>query len=217
MSGRTPGICIYQIMDKEYYLKALVEEIHGVTVATVDSKGHPETRIIDMMLYDEKGVYFLTAKGKVFYDEICKQKYIALSGTKDRKAISLKGKVKNIGKEKLDEIFEKNEYMKKIYPKDTRDALEVFVIYEAEGEYFDISNPSKIVRDSFVIGDRDEVRRGYFVTDKCIGCGSCLQACPQNCILMREDKAFIDKNHCLHCGRCISVCPVGAIERRDER
>lgn len=34
---------------------------------------------------------------------------------------------------------------------DTRDALEVFCLYEAEGEYFDISDPAHVTRDSIVI------------------------------------------------------------------
>lgn len=50
------------------YLKFLVEEIHSTTVATIGSDGHPQTRIIDMMYYDADGVYFLTAKGKAFYE-----------------------------------------------------------------------------------------------------------------------------------------------------
>ena len=55
-------------MTKMDYLKLLVDEIHSTTVATIGSDGHPQTRIIDMMYYDEEGVYFLTAKGKAFYD-----------------------------------------------------------------------------------------------------------------------------------------------------
>ena len=51
------------------------------------------------------------------------QKYVAISATKDKMAISLRGKIKNIGYEKLDEIFEKNTYMQKIYPDDTKSAL----------------------------------------------------------------------------------------------
>lgn len=51
------------------YLKFLVEEIHSTTVATIGSDGHPQTRIIDMMYYDADGVYFLTAKGKAFYEQ----------------------------------------------------------------------------------------------------------------------------------------------------
>ena len=136
------------------YLKTLVEDIHSTTVATIGADGHPQTRVIDIMLYDEKGVYFLTAKGKVFYEQLMEQQYIAISATKDKMAISLRGQVKNIGYEKLDAIFEKNTYMQKIYPDDTRSALQVFCLYEAEGEYFDISDPSHIVRESIVIGCR---------------------------------------------------------------
>ena len=40
-------------MTKMDYLKLLVDEIHSTTVATIGSDGHPQTRIIDMMYYDE--------------------------------------------------------------------------------------------------------------------------------------------------------------------
>ena len=43
------------------YLRTLVEEMHSTTVATIGKDGHPQTRVIDMMYYDEEGVYFLTA------------------------------------------------------------------------------------------------------------------------------------------------------------
>ena len=41
--------------------------------------------------------------------------------------------------------------MQSIYPGDTRSALEVFCLYEADGEYFDISDPAHIVRDLSLI------------------------------------------------------------------
>ena len=52
--------------------------------------------------------------------------------------------------------------MKKIYPGDTKDAIEVFWLYEAQEEYFDISNPSNIVRDTITIGKTEAVQTGYF-------------------------------------------------------
>lgn len=198
-------------MERNDYLKLLVEDIHSTTVATIGADGHPQTRVIDIMLWDEKGVYFLTAKGKAFYKQLMEQKYIALSATKDKLAISLRGYVKNIHKEKLDEIFEKNPYMKGIYPEDTRDALEVFWLYEAEGEYFDISDPSHIVRDSIVIGKESAQNSGYFVTDKCIGCKLCYSVCPQKCINIDTIPVVINPHHCLHCGRCAEICPKKAI------
>ena len=203
-------------MEKKDYLKILVEEIHSTTIATIGADGHPQTRVIDMMLWNEKGVYFLTAKGKAFYTQLMEQKYIALSATKDKISISLRGKIRNIGNEKLDEIFEKNTYMQGIYPGDTSVALEVFQLYEAEGEYFDISEPACIVRDSFAIGNARKTESGYYVNDGCIGCKLCYSVCPQKCIDISKIPVEIDQNHCLHCGRCVETCPAQAIMKRGQ-
>ena len=94
-------------MTKTDYLKLLVDEIHSTTVATIGADGHPQTRIIDMMYYDKEGIYFLTAKGKEFYAQLMEQQYVAISATKEKIAISLRGKVQNIGKKNLDIMFEK--------------------------------------------------------------------------------------------------------------
>ncbi len=196
------------------YLKKLVEELHSATVATIGADGHPQTRVIDMMLWDDKGVYFLTAKGKEFYRQVMEQQFIAVSATKGKVSVSLRGKVKNIGSKRLDEIFEKNVYMQEIYPDDTRTALEVFCVYEAEGEYFDIGDPSHVVRDSFVIGDIKTKQIGYFVGQGCIGCKLCYSVCPQKCIDISGKPVVIDQNCCLHCGQCAEICPKQVIEKR---
>ena len=195
------------------YLDILVNQIHSTTIATIDTCQHPQTRIIDMMDYDEKGIYFLTAKGKEFYTQLMEQKYIAISATKDKMSISLRGKIKSIGKERLDLLFDKNPYMKEIYPNDTREALEVFCLYEAQGEYFDISNPSHIFRDTFVIGKQKEKEFGYFINTNCNGCSLCYNACPQKCINTSSLPYTIDQHHCLHCGRCEKICPKQAIKK----
>ena len=73
--------------------------IHSTVVATVDAEGHPVTRVIDMMLHDDNRLYFLTAKGKVFYEQLMEQKFIAISGMTGgegsmcKKAVSVRGKV----------------------------------------------------------------------------------------------------------------------------
>ena len=201
-------------MQRNDYLKLLVDDIHSTTVATIGADGHPQTRVIDMMLWDENGVYFLTAKGKAFYAQLMEQGFIALSATKDKAAVSLRGRVKNIDSEKLDEIFEKNPYMQSIYPDDTRSALEVFWLFEAEGEYFDISEPAHVIRDRIVIGEAHAVQTGYFVGAGCIGCKLCYSVCPQKCIDISKKPVVIDQHRCLHCGRCAEICPKRAIEKR---
>lgn len=81
-------ICL--MMNRNDYLKLLVEGIHSTTVATIGSDKHPQTRVIDMMLWDEQGVYFLTAKGKTFYTQLMEQGFIALSATKNKISIFLR-------------------------------------------------------------------------------------------------------------------------------
>lgn len=142
------------------------------------------------------------------------QQYVAISATKAKIAVSLRGTVKNIGKKHLDIMFEKNPYMKGIYPGDTRAALEVFWLCEAQGEYFDISDPSNIVRDTIIIGNGNTVQTGYIAGEGCIGCKLCYSVCPQKCIDTSAKPVVINQNHCLYCGRCVEICPKQCIKKR---
>ena len=45
------------------FLKFIQEQIHTTVVATNNEQGLPVTCAIDIMDYDENGLYFLTAKG----------------------------------------------------------------------------------------------------------------------------------------------------------
>lgn len=64
------------------FLRYLQNEIHTTVAATVNDDGLPVTCAIDMMDADENGLYFLTAKGKSFYDRLKKREYLALTGMK---------------------------------------------------------------------------------------------------------------------------------------
>ena len=70
------------------YLEYIVREIHTTIVATVDDEGLPVTAAIDMMAADEHGLYFLTAKGKGFYDRLVKRQYLALTALKGEDTMS---------------------------------------------------------------------------------------------------------------------------------
>lgn len=48
---------------------------------------------------------------------------------------------------------------------------------------------------------------------QCCGCNACVQACPKQCISMREDSEgflypHVDTSLCIDCGKCDKVCPV---------
>ena len=206
------------------YLRYIVSEIHTTIVATVDDEGLPVTAAIDMMDADEKGLYFLTARGKGFYDRLKKRGFLALTALKGEDtmtsvAVSVRGKVRELGYDRIPELFEKNSYMYKIYPtEESMKALTAFQIYEGTGEWFDLSK-KPIERASFTFGyeadgPTGKLPEGYFITDACIGCGSCVSVCPQSCILTDSVPHVIGQEHCLHCGNCLEVCPVGAVERR---
>lgn len=46
----------------------------------------------------------------------------------------------------------------------------------------------------------------------CTGCGICVRTCPNNAILLKEGKAFIDQTKCSSCQICADVCPTGALQ-----
>ncbi|MGD8997927.1 MAG: 4Fe-4S binding protein, partial [Anaerolineae bacterium] len=45
----------------------------------------------------------------------------------------------------------------------------------------------------------------------CIGCGKCVEACPQDVITQGKPPTF-DLDRCIGCLCCAEVCPQGAIE-----
>ena len=201
------------------YLAFIVQKIHTTVVATVDDDGFPVTAAIDMMDCDDNSLYFLTAKGKGFYDRLVKSGLLALTAVKgkdtmSRVAVSIRGKVRELGYDRIPLLFEKNPYMHEIYPTEvSMKALTVFQIYEGSGEWFDLSK-KPIERDSFAFGGAEKKQEGYFITDACIGCDACVDVCPQACIRADSIPHVIEQEHCLHCGNCMDACPVGAIERR---
>lgn len=206
-------------MNTTEILKFLKKETNSVIMTTVDDSGLPVTCAIDIMDSNENGLYFLTAKGKSSYDRLRKSGYTALTGMKGSDtlsciAVSVRGRVQEIGNAPLQKLFEKNPYMNEIYPTEqSRQALTVFQLYEGMGEWFDLSQ-KPIERVSFTIGNSHEKVQGYQIISKCIGCKSCEKVCPQKCIDFDRIPAVIRQENCLHCGNCFAVCLQKAAARR---
>ena len=97
-------------MNVQEYFDFIVNQIHSAVFATVDGEGRPVTCAIDLMDYDENGLYFLTAKGKNFYDRLKANENIAFTAMKGEDtlscvAVSVQGKAKEIGPAKLPALF----------------------------------------------------------------------------------------------------------------
>ncbi len=221
----------------------ILREIKDVAFATVDEKGKPQVRIIDVMIVEDEKLYFCTGRGKDFYSQLIGNGEVAVTGlNKDFQMVRLSGKAEKLPDQKywIDRIFDENPVMNGVYPGESRYVLEPFCISNGELEFFDLG-VSPIFRKNFVIGGEagetssasaDEPaetaetggagntgaegafsKKGFFITDVCIGCGKCRGNCPQQCI--DEGKPFfINQDHCLHCGLCFENCPVQAIVKR---
>lgn len=206
-------------MKAQDYFSFITNQVHSVVFATVDEEGRPVSCAIDIMDCDDSGLYFLTAKGKRFYQRLKANENVAFTAMKGDDtlscvAVSVQGKAKEIGPDKLPELFRKNPYMEKLYPDvRSRSALTVFKIYAGTGEWLDLSRVP-IERSGFSFGDAQTKENGYFVTDACIGCKLCYSRCPQKCIEITQKPVVIQQEHCLHCGNCYEICPARAIVRR---
>jgi len=47
---------------------------------------------------------------------------------------------------------------------------------------------------------------------RCLGCNTCLEACPNGCLTRTEISLVIDRACCQGCGKCAEACPASAIE-----
>ncbi len=192
----------------------MLREIKDTAFATVDENGFPQIRMIDIMLTENKKLYFCTARGKDFYHQLMRDGHVAITAmNRNYQMIRVTGIAEKLSEQKywIDYIFEENTSMNSVYPNESRYILEPFCIANAQIEFFDLGQ-TPIYRESFGIGNWNAAEKGFVITDSCIGCGKCKRNCPQQCIT--DGKPYsIEQNHCLHCGLCFEKCPANAIKK----
>ncbi len=228
----------------------MLREMKDVAFATVDEEGNPQVRMIDVMLTEGEKLYFLTARGKEFYRQLERDPRVAVTGLNgDWQSVRLSGRARRLAERKkwIDRMFRENPSMEEVYPGDSREILEAFVIEGGEAELFDLGK-SPICRYIFSL---TAAAKGFRITAACIGCGRCLEVCPQKAIANKrvgdaenagnvsvaadeetvadegtaDDEGIVSvgvfpvilQEHCLHCGLCVESCPASAIVRRNEK
>ena len=56
-----------------------------------------------------------------------------------------------------------------------------------------------------------------FTPQSCIGCGHCIEACPEGAHMLVEGRHVVDRGRCLSCGTCAEGCYSGALEMAGHR
>jgi uncharacterized pyridoxamine 5'-phosphate oxidase family protein/ferredoxin len=190
---------------------ALLREVKSVAFATVNNGG-PDARIADVMLVEEDSLYLITARGKPYYQQLAADQKLAVCGMDQTYvAVRVVGDIQLCDDRAwVDKIFEHNPMMNDLYPGERRDILEAFCLYRGKGEIFDLSVEPP-VRERFAFGGETVNPPGYRISEKCVACGDCLDACPVG-VITAGDPYRIDESRCLECGLCAELCPEDAIE-----
>lgn len=129
-------------------MKILEEDMQVAVVSSVDENNKPHARHIHMGVANEEGVFFMTNPKTDFYKQITNNPHIAITGFHEEgylvQVIRITGKVREIGKERLEELLEGNPYVERVYPEESdREGVQVFQLYEGEGFYHSLSQGHK--------------------------------------------------------------------------
>lgn len=49
------------------------------------------------------------------------------------------------------------------------------------------------------------------IEERCTGCGDCVDTCPENALVISNEKVVINRSVCNACGQCVQSCPEEAI------
>ncbi|TFG90576.1 MAG: 4Fe-4S dicluster domain-containing protein [Candidatus Atribacteria bacterium] len=72
-----------------------------------------------------------------------------------------------------------------------------------------IFNDEKIPQE--LLSQKIKPSKRLFISSFCKGCGTCVKACPNNALSLKNGKAVVDHKLCILCGYCNPACPEFAI------
>ncbi len=191
-------------------VKQLINKHPSLPTATV-AHGHPECRVISYYVLSDGNIYFMTSKGKPFYQQLCANpELVANSSIDGHYALKIHAFVKDVTTDKAiwDEFFSINPGTMKMYRKNP-DIMVVYKLEKGEGEMFHLYQEERIRRMRFAFGGMEKLPMTYKITDRCIGCGACMDSCVEKAIHKDENgKCYIRYMDCDDCGICYTKCPL---------
>jgi len=129
-------------------MKILEKDMKVAIFSTVDEDNQPHARPINIGVANEEGVFFMTSPKTNFYQQMQSNSKIAITGFLEEEyliqVIRIEGKVRKLGKEKLQEVLQDNSYIDQVYPdKEEQQSVQVFQLYEGEGFYHSLTQGHK--------------------------------------------------------------------------
>jgi len=129
-------------------MKILEESMKVAVISSVDEQNQPHARHIHIGVANENGVFFMTNPKTNFYHQIMNNPNVAITALHEEtyliQVIRITGKVREIGKEGLEELLADNPYVEQVYPEESdRQGVQVFQLYEGEGFYHSMSQGHK--------------------------------------------------------------------------
>jgi len=195
-------------------------QLGHMTFATVAEDGAtPTARAIEVhYLTTKPELYIGVSKGKPLYAELLRHPYltgVATRLTTGRLSISVRitAHVTPADDPALRKRYwELNPGTASLYHKDP-DNFRLFHLDRGDGEVFHLALAHAVARVRFAWGGDEPRPWRYQITDACVGCATCIEACMTGVIRIRDRKAAIDYRGCLECGRCHDVCLADAVKK----
>lgn len=126
----------------------ILEEMGVAVFATVDAEGKPHARHAHVGVANDKGIFFMTSPKTKFYAQMMGNPNIAITMMTQEgyliQVIRIEGKVRKIGRERLEEVLAGNEYVQHVYPNESDiQEVQVFQLYEGDGFYHSMTQGHK--------------------------------------------------------------------------
>ncbi len=193
------------------------------------------SRIAHFFAHDDEGIYLRTMNTKPFYTQLKEHGLLSISGmypktqvSHDQKglpyfvpgyAIRFSGEVRELDITQVEQKAKINDnFVVAMHDIEKYPATKVFVLHKAHGDVFDYDfelskRDHKLLRIPFAYGGAELEPLGLHITEDCISCGACMEACTFSAINQGDIYSIIG-NRCDECGNCVEVCPVNAIALR---